>query len=131
VKKPKVRSRAIRPGDIEAGARFAQKRSVLRYSFAALALIVEPLTGTELAARTSDISLKGCYVESVDQFPQNTVIRITIDRAPEYFDSWARVAHVQVALGTGLSFFETSADQQLTLEKWVAEIAKSSKNASR
>jgi len=50
VKKPKVRSRAIQPGDIEAGARFAQKRSVPRYPFAALALIVEPLTGTEIAA---------------------------------------------------------------------------------
>ena len=36
-------------GDIEAGARFAQKRSVPRYPFAALALIDEPLTGTEIA----------------------------------------------------------------------------------
>ena len=123
--KPEVRSRMIKPGDIEAGTRFAQRRSVPRYPFAAFAIIVEPLTRTEISATTSDISLNGCYIESVDRFPQKTVVRVTIEQqAGESFQTWGRVAHVRAGVGTGIAFFEISAEQQLTLEKWVSEIGR-------
>jgi hypothetical protein len=121
--KPTLRSRAIRPGDIEAGARFAQKRAVPRYPFAANATLREPITRKELAGKTSDISLNGCFIESVDQFPPKTIVRVRVDRAAESFETWGRVAHVQAALGTGVSFFDTSTDQHFTLAKWVAETA--------
>jgi PilZ domain len=119
--KPVIRSRAIRPGDMEAGARFAQKRSVPRYPFAAPALISEPLTQTELSCRTSDISLRGCFVESVDGFPANTVMRIKIERDEEIFETWCRVAHVQKGIGTGIAFFEHPAEARLTIQSWIAE----------
>ena len=129
--KPEVRSRSIRPGDIEAGARFAQKRSVPRYPFAAPAVILEPLTQTELSCRTSDISLGGCFVESVDQFPTNTIIRIRIERDGETFKSWCRVAHVQKGIGTGIAFLEHPAEARLTIQSWVAERSEIFDNSSR
>ena len=119
--KPRIRSRDIRPGDMEAGARFAQKRSVPRYPFAAPAVILEPLTQTELTCTTSDISLRGCFVESVDRFPTNTVIRIRIERDGEIFETWGRVAHVQEGIGTGIAFFEHPAEARLTIQSWIAE----------
>ena len=119
--KPVIRSRAIRPGDMEAGARFAQKRSVPRYPFAAPAVISEPLTQTELSSRTSDISLRGCFVELLDRFPTNTIIRIRIERDGEIFETWCRVAHVQKGIGTGIAFFEHPAEARLIIQSWIAE----------
>jgi hypothetical protein len=117
--KPDVKSRSIQPGEIEAGSRFAQKRAVPRYPFTARAVIVEPIARLEFSSKTSDISAKGCYVERVDDLPVNTVIRIRIEAAAESFESWGRVAHVKAGLGSGISFFETRAEQQRILEKWV------------
>jgi hypothetical protein len=122
--KPAIRSRPIQSGDIEAGARFAQKRSVPRYPFAARVTVLEPISGLEFAGRTSDISLRGCFVESVDQFPLNSIVQVRIEAASEAFETWGRVAHVHRALGTGVSFLQTTPDQQLILQTWV-EIAKS------
>jgi hypothetical protein len=123
--KPMIRSRPMQPGDIDAGARFAQKRSVPRYPFAARAVILEPLSRREFAGRTSDISLQGCFIESVDQFPTKTIVHIRLELTGESFNTWGRVAHVRTALGAGLSFFNTSAGQQIILEKWVKEAVKS------
>jgi hypothetical protein len=118
--KPEIRSRAIRHGDIEAGSRFAQKRSVPHYAFAARAVILEPLTRAEQSTRTSDISLNGCYLESVDQFPPNTVVRIRIEQGGQIVETWGRVAHVQAGLGTGIAFFEYPAEGRLTIESWIS-----------
>jgi hypothetical protein len=74
--------------------------------------------------RTSDISLRGCFVESVDQFALNTVVQVSIQAASESFETWGRVAHVHPALGTGIGFLQTAPDQMLILQTWV-EIAKS------
>ena len=125
--KPAIRSRLSRLGDIEAGARFAQKRSVPRYPFAARANVVEPISRLESEGRTSDISLKGCFVESLDQFPLNSIVQVRIEAASEAFETWGRVAHVHRALGTGVSFLQIAPEQQLILQTWV-EIAKSVKS---
>jgi hypothetical protein len=66
--KPTVRSRAIRHGDIGASSRFAQKRSVPRYPFAARTVIVEPIMRAEQSTRTSDMSLNGCYLNQLINF---------------------------------------------------------------
>ena len=122
--KPVVRSHSIQPGDIEAGSRFAQKRSVPRYPFAEQVTIVDPIARHESAGRTSDISSRGCFVELIDQFPRNSIVQISIERTDESFKTWGRVAHVHEALGTGIGFLDTDADQKLILEKWIAEAAK-------
>ena len=123
--KPTIRSRAIQPGDIEAGTRFAKKRAAPRYPFSARAIIVEPIARSEVSATTSDISVKGCFLESVDPLPINTVIQISIEQSTETFETWGRIAHVQEGGGIGVAFFDTTAEQQLRIEKWVAELRKS------
>ena len=124
--KPVLRTPRVLPGGVEAGARFAQKRSVPRYPFSANATVVEPLSRIEVAGRTADISARGCYVESIDRFPLNTVIRLTIEQAGgERFETWGRVVHVRPGTGSGLALFETSPEQRLTLEKWISEAAES------
>src|ERR1700739_82929 len=118
--KPEVRSRIIRHGDIEVRSRFPQKRSVPRYPFVARTVITEPITRAEQSTRTSDISLNGCYLEAVDQFPSNTILRIGIEQKGRHVEIQGRVAHVQAGLGTGIAFFEYSAESRLTIESWIS-----------
>jgi len=113
-------SRVIRNGDIEAGSHFAQKRSVPRNFFVARTVVIEPITRAEPSTRTSDISLNGCYLESVDQFLPNTILRIRIEQKGQPVEIQGRVAHVQAGLGTGIAFFEYSAESRLTIESWIS-----------
>jgi len=122
--KPFIRSRSTRVGQIEAGARFGQKRAVPRYPFSALATISEPIIRTQHSGQISDISLKGCFVESIDQLAYGTVIVIHLERSGQPFQCWGRIAHVHVGHGTGIAFFETSPDQQIILEGWITELSK-------
>jgi hypothetical protein len=112
---------SIRHGGIEAGS-FAQKRSVPRYLFAVRTVIIEPSTRAEQSTRASDISLNGCYLQSFDQFPPNTVIRVRIEQGEQIVEIWSCVPYVQEGLGTGIAFFEYPAEQRLTIQSWIANV---------
>jgi hypothetical protein len=108
---------------IDAGSRFAERRSVPRYPFSGRAVVLEPLTQVQLPAQVSEISVKGCYLESLDGLPKNTVVQILIHRDDSTFESWGRVVYVHSGVGTGIAFFDTVPGQQKTIERWVAEIS--------
>jgi hypothetical protein len=113
----------ISVGYIDAGSRFANRRSVPRYPFSGAAAVIEPISGTHLAALVSEISARGCYLESLDQLPRNTIMQISIFRNEAAFDTWGRIAYVQAGTGSGVAFLDTAAAQQRTLDGWVAEIS--------
>jgi hypothetical protein len=108
---------------IEAGSRFAERRSVPRYPFSARAVILEPLTRVQLPAQVSEISVGGCYLESLDGLPKNTVVQILIHRDGSTFETWGRIVYVHSGVGSGVAFFDTVQAQQKQIEKWVTEIA--------
>jgi hypothetical protein len=115
--------RAPQYGTINAGSRFAEKRSVPRYPFSGRAEVRELLARVQLAALVSEISVKGCYLESVDRLPKNTVVQIVIHRDDSTFVSWGRVVYVHSGVGSGVAFFDTVPAQQKQIERWVAEIS--------
>jgi hypothetical protein len=119
--KSEARSRAMKPGDVEAGSRFAQRRSVPRYPFSAHAIVLDPLSRTERLGITSDISLSGCYIESSVPLPENSIVRIEIKQSAETFESWGRVTHVEIGLGMGIAFFEIPVSSQAIVKKWIAK----------
>ena len=115
----------VSDGYIDAGSRFANRRSVPRYPFSAAAAVIEPISGTHLAALVSEISARGCYLESLDQMPRNTIMQISILRNEASFESWGRIAYVQPGTGSGVAFLDTAAAQQRTLDEWIAQISAS------
>jgi hypothetical protein len=115
--------RARQDGTIDAGSRFAEKRSVPRYPFSGRAVVLEPLTRVQLPAQVSEISVKGCYLESVDGLPKSTVVQLLIHRDDSTFKSWGRVVYVHPGVGSGIEFFDTAPAQQKNIEKWVADIS--------
>ena len=93
-----------------------------RYLFAVRTVIIEPSTRAEQSTRASDISLNGCYLQSFDQFPPNTVIRVRIEQGEQIVEIWSCVPYVQEGLGTGIAFSEYPAEQRLTTQSWIANV---------
>ena len=110
-------------GYIDAGSRFANRRSVPRYPFSGAAAVIEPISGTHLAALVSEISARGCYLESLDELPKNTIMQISIVRNEAAFETWGRIAYVQAGTGSGVAFLDTAAAQRRTLDVWISEIS--------
>jgi len=83
--------------------------------------IVELESGARLAARTSDVSRTGCYVDTLNPTPTGTVVRVKFNHNGEQLDLLARIVYVSPRLGMGIRFDESiTPDQLATLDRWLA-----------
>lgn len=99
-----------------------QKRAVRRCPLVASAEVTELSSGTRLSVRTWEISVGGCYVDAMNPFPKGTAVSLRIVRDQGVFETKAKVAYCDPASGMGLAFTDTTPDQRLLLETWLAEI---------
>jgi hypothetical protein len=100
----------------------AERRSSPRSAFTAEAVTVEPKSGARIEAHTSDLSLGGCYVDTMNPFPAGTELQLRLTAEGKSFHAKARVAYCQIGVGMGLAFTTVEPEQLSTLEKWFAEI---------
>jgi PilZ domain len=105
---------------VDAGARFAERRCVPRYPFVANAEMSDPVSRASASGSTSEISTRGCYIETPTPMPRNSVIKIRIVHGESTFETWGRVAYAHDRAGMGIAFLETAPDQQKIIESWVA-----------
>jgi hypothetical protein len=102
----------------------AKRRSVLRCHLVATAEVTELGSGSRarLSARTSEIGLGGCYIDTLNPFPESTRVHVRILRDGGVFESNARVVYNDSRFGMGLAFADTTGDQRAVLENWLAEL---------
>jgi hypothetical protein len=100
----------------------SKRRSVRRCPLVASAEVTELGSGVQLKARTSELGLGGCYVDTLNPFPQGTLVQLRILRDSGLFESSAKVVYSDVRFGMGLAFTEMTADQRSLLENWLAEL---------
>jgi len=83
--------------------------------------VVELESGARLAARTSDVSRTGCYVDTLNPTPTGTVVRVKFNHDGEQLDLLARIVYVSPRLGMGIRFDESITQDQLAiLDRWLA-----------
>lgn len=104
-------------------ARFAERRVAARYALSAAIEVLEPITSTQIAGRTFEISLKGCYIRASNPLRVNTVIQLFIHRERRTFEAWGRVAHMQEDLGMGIAFFQAQPEQERVILDWISELS--------
>jgi hypothetical protein len=109
-----------------------KRRAVLRCPFVASADVVELTSGSsaKLSARISELGLGGCYVDTLNPFPEGTQVRLRIVRDDGVFETSARVAYDDRRFGMGLAFTDMTPNQRLILEKWLTELVTQLKPAS-
>ncbi|MGB2634835.1 MAG: PilZ domain-containing protein [Candidatus Acidiferrum sp.] len=96
-----------------------ERRSAPRHPLVLAAEVVELPRGAKLAARTSDISRTGCYIDTLNPIPQGSQVRVRITHHAEIFETVGRVVYVSRGLGMGVVFETISDEQMARLVRWL------------
>jgi hypothetical protein len=99
-----------------------ERHRAQRYSFNATVELTHVTSGDQVKERTGDISVFGCHVKTAKPWPVGTKVRIRILHAGASFAALGTVIYEQANLGMGLFFAKIEPNQQLVLDKWIADL---------
>ena len=99
-----------------------ERRRFPRFPFNGDVDVVEAQSGTRIKGRVSDLSLGGCYVDTLSPFLVATAVQIRIAKGPQSFEAQAKVINMKVGLGMGLAFVSATAEQKKVLGNWIVEL---------
>jgi hypothetical protein len=103
--------------------RQSERRHHLRFPFTASVEAIEPRSHSKLSARTSDLGLGGCYVDTMNPFAVGTVIKVRLTKDDITFEADAKVTFSQVGMGMGVTFISATPRQLQIFQKWLNELA--------
>src|ERR1700674_4994130 len=99
-----------------------ERRRNLRYPFTASVDAVEPKSNAKISGRTSDISLGGCYVDNINPFPVETIIKIRLTKERVTFEADGKVVMSKVGMGMDVAFISVVPQQIRIFQKWLNEV---------
>ena len=100
----------------------ADRRTTRRHLFFLAAEAEEIESKTKLLARTSDLSLGGCYLDSMRPFPPGTKFHLGLTRDNQTFRCQAVVMYSHLNMGMGISFMEADTESRALLARWMREL---------
>lgn len=100
----------------------SEHRRSPRSTFIANVEITELKSRIRVHARTSDLSLLGCYVDTLNPFPEGTQTLLRITFQKESLEVEAVVVHSKPNMGMGLMFTQINAERQAMLKSWLDEL---------
>jgi hypothetical protein len=75
-----------------------------------------------LAAHTKDLTLFGCFVETVTPFAEGTKVRLKISHASVNFMAMGKVAYSRPGSGMGIAFTSIDPSSLPILDAWLANL---------
>jgi hypothetical protein len=108
------------PSDLEPS--YSNERSVPRYTFVAVAEIIENTDQSCVVARIAELSRKGCYVDMMNPFPEGTFLSVVISRDQGSFATKGKVIYAHQGIGMGVGFLDPTSDQLEILDSWLVEL---------
>jgi hypothetical protein len=106
----------------DSGAASRSSRTSSRFNFVAAAEITDTNNATKLSGRVSEISRKGCYLDSLNSLPLGTEVSLFISRDRGTFATQGKVIYVHECIGMGIAFLDAAKEQLQILDAWLAEI---------
>jgi hypothetical protein len=96
-----------------------QEHRGLRFAFSASAEIAPESSPTAfVSGRVTELSLRGCFLETSASFELQRPVLLKIFHSGEYFEAPASVLYVKPS-GLGLVFREVKPHFRAVLQKWV------------
>jgi len=108
-------------------AEFSVVRTTPRFSFIAEAEVMGLLDGTRVVARISELSSRGCYVDTVNPFPIGTELRFRIRYGCSTCELPGKIIYTHSGFGMGVLFGEIAVEHRVTLDAWLDELARKSR----
>jgi hypothetical protein len=108
---------------ISSTAGIPERRTLARYSFIAVAEVYELRSETRITGRCSDLSMGGCYVDTLSPFPVDSALRIVIQHDSREFQAMAVVAYSHISMGMGIRFTEIKPECRNVLRYWVGDLS--------
>lgn len=96
-------------------------RRTPRYSLVVDVEMIDERLATQIKGRTKSLSMFGCGVESLKQFPKGTNVRIKLFHQIEEARALARVIYSSPDLGMGFAFTCLDQESEQILMWWIAE----------
>jgi hypothetical protein len=107
-----------------------QERRGLRFQFDAAAEIApESSPSATIAARVTELSPSGCYLEIPAPFEVRTPVLVKIFHSAEYFEAKTIVIDVKPTVGMGLAFRDVRPNFRGVLQKWILAAMHSQKKS--
>ena len=100
----------------------AERRMARRYILSASAEVSDVTSGARLAARVGDISITGCYLDSINPLPEGTRLRLHIRRDDVEFSGEGTVRYAKFGMGMGLAFLHLDDGQTGVLQGWIERL---------
>lgn len=99
---------------------YSVQRTVPRYSVLAVAEVLESGGTACIVGRMTEVSRKGCYVNTPSTLPLNSTLKLIISCDGESFITDGKVIYVHDRIGMGIVFVNPPEDQLSILHSWVA-----------
>jgi hypothetical protein len=96
-----------------------ERRRMPRVPFVASAELLEVDTGTRMNAQVSELSLHGCYVDTLNPLPKGTSVYVKIFTEEYFFETPAIVVYCHSHLGMGLAFHDVKPHFVNVLQNWL------------
>jgi len=107
-----------------------QESRGLRFAFNADAVIsAENSPGTPTPANVTELSLRGCFLQTSASFEEQRVVVVKIFHLDEFFEAEAAVLYVKPR-GLGIEFREIKPHFRAVLQRWILTMLHSQPDAS-
>jgi hypothetical protein len=102
----------------------SERRGAPRFSVIMEAQATDLRTTTTFKLRCSDISLTGCYLDTLNPAEAGAPVRIRLEHGRRVFECQAKVAYKVPQMGMGVAFTHPLPGEQLeTVSAWLSEAA--------
>ena len=100
-----------------------ERRRTPRFPFIATVEVIETGAPAGVAARVTELSLYGCYVEIPNPLRKGAHALLKIYSEDKYFESQGTVLYFQPSLGMGVGFLNVNPHYLSVLKSWLIEAA--------
>jgi hypothetical protein len=100
-----------------------ERRFTVRHAVSAAAKITDWESNTRLQARCSDLSVAGCYIDTMNPFAESSSVRLQLTNKQRTFEVDAHVISRHAGMGMGLVFDGLGPEQMSVLVDWLSKSA--------